>query len=145
MFLFIFIQSLFAQEKKSIAVLELNPAGVSNVESQILSDRLRSELFNSGKFIVLERDKINEILNEQGFQQSGCSTNECAIEIRNLIGVGHMVAGNIGNLADMYILTIRLIDVETGRVLQTATQDCKCPITSVLTQSIKIAADQLSG
>ncbi|NIV04449.1 hypothetical protein GWN26_14740 [Candidatus Saccharibacteria bacterium] len=30
------------------------------------------ELFNTGKFRVLERAKMKEILKEQGFQQTGC-------------------------------------------------------------------------
>ena len=85
-YVLIFIQPVPGEDKITIAVLELNPAGVSSVEAQIFSDRLRTDLFNTGNFIVLEREKVNEILSEQGFQTSGCTTNECAVEIGKLIG-----------------------------------------------------------
>lgn len=144
LFLFLAISG-YTQTKINIAVLELSPAGVSPVEAKIFSDRLRTDLFNTDRFIVLERDKVNEILREQGFQSSGCTTNECAIEIGRLIGVQQMVAGNIGKLGQLYTLNLRLIDVQTGQVIKTATQDCRCSIETVLTKSLKAAAGTLAS
>jgi curli biogenesis system outer membrane secretion channel CsgG len=68
-----------ASERIPIAVLELNAEGISPSESRIISDRLRIDLFRTGKFTVLEREKMNEILQEQGFQHTGCTTNDCAV------------------------------------------------------------------
>lgn len=64
------INSVLSQNKISIAVIDLESSGLAKSEAGILSDRLRTELFKSDKFIVLERDKMNEVLQEQGFQLS---------------------------------------------------------------------------
>jgi Curli production assembly/transport component CsgG len=126
---------LFAQGKISLAVLDLDAEGISESEGRIISERLRSSLFESGKYIVLERDKMDEILKEQGFQQSGCTSDECVVEIGKLIGMQQMVAGSIGKIGNLYTFNVRMIDVQSGRVLHTAVDDCACPIEEVLTTS----------
>jgi hypothetical protein len=130
-----FFNSLFAQGKISLAVLDLDAEGISESEARIISERLRSSLFESGKYIVLERDKMDEILKEQGFQQSGCTSDECIVEIGKLIGMQQMVAGSIGKIGTLYTFNVRIIDVQSGRVLHTAVDDCACPIEEVLTSS----------
>lgn len=137
--------TLHAQTKASIAVLELEPIGISNNEAEVLSDRLRTELFKTNNFIVLERDKMDEILIEQGFQLSGCTTNECLVEAGKLIGVEQMIAGKIAKIDNLFTLNIRLIDVETGKVIKTATEDCECALKDVLVSSIQNVAFLLAG
>jgi TolB-like protein len=135
----------YSEDKASIAVLELEPLGISENEAKVLSSRLRTELFGTENFTVLERDKMDEILKEQGFQLSGCTTNECVVEAGKLIGVEQMVAGNIAKIDNLYSLNIRLIDVETGKVLMTATEDCECQLKDVLINSIKKVSEILAG
>jgi len=142
---FLMIYPLLSQEKMSIAVLEMDAVGLSKQEAQVLTNRLRTELFKTDKFSVLERDKMDEILDEQGFQLSGCTTNECAVEAGKLVGVLQMVAGNVAKLGELYTIDIRLIDVESGKVLRTATDDCYCKIEVVLTESMRKVAHILSN
>lgn len=63
--------------RQQIAVLNLEAVGVSESESITLSDRLRSELVNSGAFTVIERNEMETILEKQGFQQTGCTSEGC--------------------------------------------------------------------
>ena len=138
--------SIFSQKSDNhIAVMELDAVGLSQNEAKIITARLRTDLFNSGKFTVLERDKMNEILDEQGFQLSGCTTNECIVEVGKLLGVRHMIAGDIGKIGSMFTITIRMIDIQTGKILKTATEDCECKIEKVLTTSVKNVAQILAG
>lgn len=130
--------------KMNIAVIDLDPTGISNNESQFLSDRLRTELFETGKFQVVEREKMNTILKEQGFQQSGCTSVECAIEIGQLLNVTVMVAGSIGKIEEIYSLSIRMIDVETGGIIRTATRDYEGSLSEVLTEVIPEISVQLA-
>ena len=74
--LLLFIELAWGQT--AIAVLEFEGKGVSQSETSTLTDRLRNEMFNTGIYIVLERGKMDEVLKEQGFQQVGCITSECA-------------------------------------------------------------------
>jgi len=144
-FVFSLYSGLFAQEKFNIAVMDLDPEGIPDSENKIISARLRSDLFNTNKFDILEREKMEEVLQEQGFQLTGCTSDECAVEIGRLVGVNRIVAGSIGRIGSIYTLNIRLINVETGRVEKTATEDCQCTIETVLTQAINRVARKLAG
>jgi TolB-like protein len=135
----------FAQNKVSTAVLDLDASGISQAEALIISDRLRSELVQLGRFDVFEREKMNQILSEQGFQMSGCTSNECVIEAGKLIGVRLMIAGSIGKIGNLHTVNTRLIDIQTGRVIRTAVDDCDCKIEDVLTKAIKRVAEKLTG
>ncbi|MFC1620511.1 CsgG/HfaB family protein [Candidatus Neomarinimicrobiota bacterium] len=58
-------------QKIPVAVAELEGRGVSTFEVAALSDRLRNELFRLGTYDVVEREMMEEILQEQDFQLSG--------------------------------------------------------------------------
>ena len=140
------ISMLNAQQKKlRIAVLELEPDGVGKKESVTLTNRLRSELVKTGVYTIIERGEMNEILKEQGFQMSGCTSDECAVDAGRLLNVSHIAAGSIGKVGALYTVALRLIDVESGEILKTITEDCQCPIEKVLTHSMRNAALKLSG
>jgi len=137
------ISCVYAQNaKQTIAVLELNPTGIAPADAQFLTDRLRSELFKTGAFQVVERDKMNAILQEQGFQRTGCTTVECAVEIGQLLNVKIIVAGSIGKIEELYSISLRMIDVQSGMIIKTATQDYHGKLSQVLTDVIpQIASD----
>ncbi len=128
------------QQKISVAVLDLAGGGIAPHEILGMTSRLRSELFQTRKFQVLERSEMDDILREQGFQQSNCTSTECVVQAGRLIGVQQMVAGSISKIGTIFTLDIRLIDVETGKVVQTVYEDCECPIENVLQSIIKSAA-----
>ncbi len=140
------IIGLYAQaEKEQVAVLDLDADGLSVSESATLTNRLRSELVKIDSFTIVERSKMNEILDEQGFQMTGCTSSECAVEAGKILSVNRICTGNVGKVGEIYTLTIRLINVETGAIIKSVTEDCQCPIEQVLTRSIPIVAAKLSG
>lgn len=143
--LFLFSCHSFAQQKTTAAVMNLKAEGVSESESRIITARLRVELFKTDKFAIVERERMADILQEQGFQLSGCTTDECAVEAGKLLGVKLMVAGEVGKMEEMYTLTIRLIDVQSGKILRVASEDCSCAIGEFLTSSVRRIAYKLIG
>ena len=142
--LLLFIGLAFAQDI-TIAVLEFEGKGVSQSEASILTDRFRDELFNTGSYNVLERAMMDDILKEQGFQQTGCATSECAVEVGNMLGVQQMVGGSIGKVGNIYTVSARIIDVETGKVLKSANYDHKGDIGQLLIKGMKYLAYDLTG
>lgn len=128
----------------SIAVHDLIPQGMEQHSAALISDRLRAELFKTGSFVVLERGQMEEILKEQGFQQSGCVSDQCAMEVGQLLGVGHIIVGSIGKLGKTYTMNVRMLDVQTGQIVETENVDCKCEIDEVLSSSTRDMAEALS-
>jgi TolB-like protein len=138
---------LFAQSAiPNIAVLDLDGNGITKSDLGGLSNRLRAELINTGKFNVIERSKMDEILKEQGFQQTGCTNTECAVEIGQLIGVQQIVIGSVDKVADILSVNIRLVDVRSGKIGRNAIQDCEaCGLSDVLKVTIHNTARLLAG
>ncbi|MCD4693727.1 MAG: hypothetical protein K8R79_12490, partial [Calditrichales bacterium] len=88
---------------------------------------------------------MKEILGEQGFQLTGCTSNECVVEAGKVLGVSQIIAGNIGKIGSLYTISIRLIDVQTGKILKMANVDCECRIEKVLTTSVRNVVERLLG
>ena len=140
--LLISIESL-CLEKTAIAVLELQAYDVPQTQAVILTDRIRHELFQTGNFIVLERSAMDEIFKEHGFQQSGCTSSECLVQAGKILGVENMVAGSLSKIGGLYTIILRMIEVETGIVVATASADCECPIERVAVESTREVALKL--
>ena len=121
------------QNQITIAVLTFEAkSGVSKGEASTLSDRLRSMLVARNIFIVLERGKMNEVLEEQGFQQTGCTSTECVVEAGKLLNVQKMVSGSIGKLGQTYTIDLSLINVETAQIEKSFFRNYKGEIDGLL-------------
>ena len=99
-FLFPFLYGQFNIEpgagKPTVAILDFEGRGVSIQEVQTLSERMRTEIGNTNAVRLIARKAVNKIMEEQGLQQSGCTTDECASEVGQLLGVQYMISGAIG-------------------------------------------------
>ena len=130
--------------KTTIAVLDFEGKGIPESETSILTDRLRNEVFKTDVFVVLERGQMDDVLKEQGFQQSGCISSECAVEVGRMLGVQQMVAGSIGKVGSVYTVSARIFDVETGKILQSANYDHIGDIGQLLLKGISEIVKQLT-
>ncbi len=141
--LLVLVSSLSAQT--TIAVVDFEAKGVSNDEASALSDRLRNELTEFGEYTVVERSQMEEVLKEQGFQQSGCVSNECAVEVGELVGVQQIVVGSISRVGDVMSVSARIVSVETGTVLTAASYDHEGKIGDLLKTGMNRVALDLAG
>jgi len=135
---------IFAQTKPTAAVLDFEGSGITNQEAQVLTQRLGSELVNTGALIMVERNQMSEIMEEQGFQQSGCTSAECAAEIGALLGVQKMITGSFGKIGNTYTIEARMFAVETGQTQKTVSKTYKGEVDGLLPQ-IQIVAWELVG
>ena len=114
------------EEKPFVAILDLEPIDVEESMVKVLSDYLRTALAKTEKFTVVVREDMDLILREQGFQLSGfCTQTECAVEIGQLLGAEKLFAGTLGRVGDTYSTTLKLFDVETGKMERSETELCK--------------------
>ena len=147
-FYFIFSLSVILaqsnQAKSTAAVLDFTGSGISNQEAQVLTDRLGTELVQTKVMIIVERNQMTEIMDEQGLQQSGCTSAECAAQIGALLGVQKMIAGSFGKIGDTYTIEARMFLVETGITEKSVSKSYKGEVDGLLTQ-IQIVAWELVG
>jgi curli biogenesis system outer membrane secretion channel CsgG len=98
------------------------------------SDILITELAKSGKFIVVERDKLDKIMAEQKLGMTGAINPATAAKVGKILGLNAIVTGAISQFGETtegseYLITqsksqivkctvdIRVVDAETGQVL----------------------------
>ena len=98
------------------------------------TDILITELVKSGKFIVVERDKIHKLMEEQKLGMTGAIDPNTAAKVGRILGLNAIVTGSVSQFGvrtegSEYIVTqskrqvaevtvdIRVVDVETGQVL----------------------------
>ncbi len=130
-------------EKLRIAILDFtNTGGLSKQETITLGNRLRSMLVKTDAFIVLERGQMDDILGEQGFQQTGCTTTECAVEMGRLLNMQKMISGTIGKLGKTYTIDLSLIDVQTAQIEKSFFRDFKGEIDGLL-DLMQVIANQI--
>jgi len=106
-----------AADRLNLAVQDLTAQGVSASDAAVITDIQRSELVKTGAFKVLERSNMEKILAEQGFQQTGCTSQECAIKLGKLLNVQRMIMGSAGKLFSAFIVNIRIVDIQTGEIV----------------------------
>ena len=117
------IATSYAQQKTipQIAVSDLLAEGVKQSEANVVTEQLRAELQKTGSFRIIERSQMQEILKEQGFQQTGCTTDACAVQVGQMLGVNDIVVGTLGIAGSYTVLAVRIIDVQTGEVMANET------------------------
>lgn len=137
-----------AADKVTLAVLDLKTQGdVSADSARIISDRVRAELFHTGRYRIIERAEMQAILAEQGFQQLqiNCEGADCAVELGKILAVRQLVIGSVSRLGDIYTLALRVVDVEKGTILKEGFRDCRCELEEVLTRMSSSLALELAN
>ncbi len=116
-----------------LAILPLSSHGVDSSSAAVLAEALSDAFLRTGKVRVMERQQIDQILKEQGFEQSGaCDASECAVRVGQLLGIDQIVVGSIGKLGKSYVLSLRRVDVGTGMVISTSSRNKSGDIDDIL-------------
>ena len=124
------------QKRIAVSAFEYRAGKGSSAIGEGMSDMLTNALFNTGKFIVLERERLNEVMEEQDLAASGRFKKETAAPKGELEGAELLIRGSViqfepkckggsailvsGNEACMTI-NLRIVDAKTGRVVNATT------------------------
>ena len=117
LWLILFVLPLFAQNE-TLAIIDFESNGVSTSESKNIVSKIENELLKLSCMQLIERNKIEEVIIEQGFQQSGCTTTDCAVEIGQLLGTDKLLLGSVGKIGRIYTINAKIVSVESGKVLK---------------------------
>jgi TolB-like protein len=135
-------------KKQNVAVMDFDArGGISKEDAASLSDAFQAQLVETNEFVVVDRNRIRAILNEQGFQQSeACSQVECLVEAGKILKVEKMFAGTIGKVGKIFTVNIQLIDVATAEIISNKSRQHSGAIEELLTEVVpNIAAEMASA
>jgi len=120
-----------AEGKLKMAVLDFKTVGDSRELGNGAAEILRTTLLETGRYIVVERDMLNQVLKEQKLGTSGAVNQTTAVGIGKILGAQVVAVGSVVKLGETYTLNIRFVDVGTGEVLsgkKLTAKSSDCPV-----------------
>jgi len=115
----------FPREKIALAVLDFDAKNTDQANAEFVTDLLQTELFNTGSFKVVERQKVKKLIEEQHFQSSGMTDMDQAVEIGRLLNVQKIMIGTVTLLGSTYIINTRILDVQSAAVVLAEATECR--------------------
>ncbi len=106
-----------------MAILEFDVVKMDSGNVKILNERFMNAAVEHNVYQIISRSKMDEILNEQKFQLSGCVSDECIVQVGETLGAQYILVGTIGYFGETYTLDIRIINVETAEITRSAKLD----------------------
>lgn len=103
-------------ERLPVAVLDFQAGEKMGADvGRALADLGRDAIQESGRFVLVDRERIAEILGERDFAAAvRCDTAMCLVEYGKLLGARKMMHGRISQLGEVYVLAVGMTDVKTG-------------------------------
>jgi hypothetical protein len=111
-------------DRVQIAVYDFRTAKKNQVIALILSEALRQELLNLGKFKLVSHESTTKILEEMSLQMSGLVDQQQAIQAGKGLAAKQIVIGQYENLGGSSILQVKRIDVKLQQTLGISTLRC---------------------
>lgn len=134
---------LWAEPK--IAVLDaIVPKGIDQSVVVPVTEKIMERLVVSGRFMVLDRSNIHQVLKEREFQLSGLVSDAEVSEAGKYLGADFVVVSRVQRIAETYFLSAKTIAVKTGVIVNQASAQGEGKL-SVLIAVAEQVGNALSG
>jgi TolB-like protein len=131
-----------AADPVRVAVLTFESEDLSKTVMQVLTERFSAELAKGEGLKVEERTVSDELYKEMNFRYTDMYKKESGKETvaqKTFEGVNKLIVGRIGKLGTVFLINIRMVDVNTGKIDLTLSENCKCAEEELPDAIIKVA------
>lgn len=146
----------FAQDDKpySIAIMKLKGMGISEIEAETLTETLYDSISQilleqapnlKEKYSLLERSQMDKILDQFQLQDALCSDDSCAVTFGRILSVQRIIIGSVGLVGETYIISCRIVDVESSKVVRSSSRKYQGKIDGVLDILPLVGNELLTG
>lgn len=105
------------EERMSLTVLPFEQSGDISDFSVSFQDTLINALVGQNRFKVIERDKLDVILQEQKLSRTKLISRDSALKLGKLIAARSVITGNIIETRSGIEIVARIVDTETSEIL----------------------------
>ena len=135
--------SAMAEDRK-VAVFD--PAGnANNTVKEIVREIISSVIVNTDGYAVLERQLINKVLEEQRIQVGGLVDDNQIVQMGKLMGAKYAFVSSVTiMLGNNYFVSIKMIDVQTGRIEKQNTEQTKRGMDDLI-DVVKVQTSEIVG
>lgn len=131
----------FAQAEKTygLAVMRLKGSGISETEAETLSETLHTGISQiieeqgaklKEKYSLLERSQMDKIL--ETYQIQDCIDVSCAVDLGKQLAVDRIIVGSVGLVGETYVISCRIVDVGTSKVIRSVSRKLQGKIDGVI-------------
>lgn len=106
-----------ADTSAQLAVLPFRSRGESSKLAEICSTELITQLANVEHLTLLERERIDEVLDELNLQASTLTKSDGA-RIGQLLNADYLILGSLNVVGTTYLLNARLLRVKTSQITE---------------------------
>jgi TolB-like protein len=145
-FVLLFLAPAMLFALPQVAVLDtILSAGMDPAVRSPVTDKIVEELVKCGKYIVLDRASVAQVLKEKEFQlSSGLVGNEEIRRAGEYLGADLVVVASASRVGSTHVITVKMIDVLSGRITAQASEEKKGTI-DVLLQIARTAGQRIAG
>lgn len=121
--------ALAKQKFKGFLRIAVLPFETLDVEAKnhklgrICSELLSSRLSHKPAILQVERSRLDSVIDELKMSERGELSPEGAASVGKLLGANSVVLGSVATAGPNYLVTARVVDSETGRVLTASDHD----------------------
>jgi TolB-like protein len=84
---------------------------------QLMAELLAAELSQREPFVLVERERLDQVMREHRLKDLGVVDESTAAQFGRVLGAESLISGTVAEAGANYVVTVRQIDVESGRVL----------------------------
>ncbi|MDD5675970.1 MAG: SUMF1/EgtB/PvdO family nonheme iron enzyme [Chitinivibrionales bacterium] len=120
-------------KEPKIAILSIQSGTVTQDNLERVSDFIAMEYEKKSNTKVLFLEDIRQMLQSEGLQGLlSCFSDSCISQIGNALGVDLVIVGNLGQLGNNYLFSLRMIDALRNNVLERASAKVNGDIGKIL-------------
>ena len=112
------------EDRVQVAVYDFDSPENMKVVALILSDALREELLHSGRFTLVSRENIRQVLEELKLRQIGLVDGKQTEEAARVLAADEIIVGRMSVIGNKYVLQLKRIHTETNRTLNLTSFKC---------------------
>jgi TolB-like protein len=101
----------------TLAVMPFQGKGESRNYVEAATDRMVAQLVELRRFKVIERAKLEEVLQEQRLQVSGVVDDRTAVDVGRVAGADAIVVGSVSVIGPTTTVSARVIDTQSSEVI----------------------------
>lgn len=120
-----------ASKTYGLAVMNVKAIGIPETAAASLTETFHtsfSELIArrppelKDAYELLERSQMDKIFDQFQTQDTGCTDVQCAVEFGKMLSVQRIVISSVGQVEETYTVTVRLVDVESSKVIRSVSR-----------------------
>ncbi|MEQ8276800.1 MAG: hypothetical protein RMA76_26600 [Deltaproteobacteria bacterium] len=106
-----------------IVVPQVATSGVDEDIATLVTELILEALLNRHGVKALGPSDVKDMLNlEQQKMLMGCDQNSCMAELAGAMGAKRVVAGRVGRLGSLFVVTLKLVDTTSAQIIARASR-----------------------